>query len=464
MTFRTALSADMTRLAITVFSIFAVCTVVRSDEAAKADTPKPGFEPGDIAIGEPIPLPFAAPRTEIAPPPPATPPSDPAEPKSLLTDPHASASVSASPARGTGWIGLQVAESTEPGRWAISEVARGGPAATAGITVGDEVRAIDGVLLRSAEDVAQALTSLAAGQRVSLALARDGQPLDISLLAVERPVALSSRTWQSSPEPSPDAEPPTPAAAPSFETSPPPFASAPRFTAPAPDAAGLPPAPDPDPMPRTSPSPFTAPERAAEPPAVAAPERFGAPPTIPATLPAPASSPSGRTALGVRTLPIDPELQSRFKLPDPNGAYVIGVVQDLPASKAGVPPGSVIVALDNRPVRSPDELTRLVTTGPVGRPVSLQYVLPGGASHRAEVVLQSLERPLEAALVGPDPMSATPAPTLQPGLPSTTSRRPVSGGVSGSARADEARGIKVEIEKLRARLEQLERRLETIAR
>lgn len=143
---------------------------------------------------------------------------------------------------------------------------------------------------------------------------------------------------------------------------------------------------------------------------------------------------------------------------------MIGVVQDLPASKAGVPPGSVIVSLDNRPVRSPDELTRLVTTGPVGRPVTLQYVLPGGASHRADVVLQSLERPLEAALVGPEPMSPTPAPNLQPGFRPTTSRRPVSGDVAGTALADEARGIKIEIEKLRDRLEQLEQRLNGITR
>jgi len=415
-----------TRLAFVVFSMVAVGMVAHGDDPAPEGTPKPGFEPGDIAVGEPIPLPFAASRTDFPPPPPAMPSADSAEPRSLLADPEASAAHPSSRTRGTGWIGLQVAESTEPGRWAISEVAAGGPAASAGISVGDEVRAIDGVVLQNAEDVAQALTALAAGQRVSVALARGGQPVEISLLAVERPVALSSRTWQSSPEPSPTPEPTPPAAEPSFEPSPPPFASAPRFGTPPPAAVASPP--------------------------------------LPAPLPAPTSSPTGRTALGVRTLPIDPELQSRFKLPDPSGAYVIGVVQDLPASKAGVPPGSVIVALDNRPVRSPDELTRLVTTGPVGRPVSLQYVLPGGASHRADVVLQSLERPLEAALIGPEPMSPTPAPTLQPGQPSSTARRPVSGAVAGSDLADEARGIKVDMENLRLRLEQLERRLDTIAR
>jgi membrane-associated protease RseP (regulator of RpoE activity) len=141
---------------------------------------------------------------------------------------------------------------------------------------------------------------------------------------------------------------------------------------------------------------------------------------------------------------------------------VIGVVQDLPASKAGVPPGSVIVSLDNRPVRSPDELTRLVTAGPVGRPVTLQYVLPGGTSHRADVVLQALERPLEAALVGPEPMNPTATPQLQPGLPTTTSRRPASGGIAAPTLSAEARAIGAEIRDLRVRLEQLEQRLEAI--
>ena len=101
-------------------------------------------------------------------------------------------------------------------------------------------------------------------------------------------------------------------------------------------------------------------------------------------------------------MPVDPAVAERFKLTQPAGALVIGVVHDLPASKAGVPPGSVIVALDNQPVRSPNELTQLVTHGPIGRPVTLQYILPGGEQRRAEVSLQSLEVPLERALVGPE--------------------------------------------------------------
>jgi hypothetical protein len=134
---------------------------------------------------------------------------------------------------------------------------------------------------------------------------------------------------------------------------------------------------------------------------------------------------------------------------------VIGVVGDLPASKAGVPPGSVIVALGERPVRSPAELTRLVTSGPVGRPVSLQYVLPGGTPRRAEVVLQTLEQPLEAALVGSSEPTPTAVPSLQPQPAATIAQRP-----SGSSSDPTIDAMRAELLQLRARVETLERQLE----
>lgn len=114
----------------------------------------------------------------------------------------------------------------------------------------------------------------------------------------------------------------------------------------------------------------------------------------------PTAAAPGRLALGVRTVPVDGSVQSRFRLADSGGALVIGVVHDLPASRAGVPPGSVIVALDNVPVRSPQELTRVVSGGTPGVPLPIQYVLPGGEARRADVVLVPLEPSLERALAG----------------------------------------------------------------
>ena len=142
----------------------------------------------------------------------------------------------------------------------------------------------------------------------------------------------------------------------------------------------------------------------------------------------PAAAAPGRLALGVRTVPVDGSMQSRFRLADAGGALVIGVVHDLPASRAGVPPGSVIVALNNMPVRSPQELTRVVSGGTPGVPLPIQYVLPGGEARRADVVLVPLEPSLERALAGStadaaaNPPFREPAPALarRVTVPSTT--------------------------------------------
>lgn len=431
----------------------------RADDAAPPPV-KPPFEAGDISIGEPIALPFARPKAAV----------EPTLPAALAVP-------------GQGWLGITVAESKVPGRWIVDDVAPTSPAMAAGISPGDEVRAIGGLPLRNADDVAQALTSISPGEEVRIAIGRGEQISDLTLTAVPRP-AIAAR---SPPNPSsPDGLAPA-SQAPAFSalTAPPaaePLATIP-IAPPAALAATLPPAalaatPGPA-LPVAPPaaafaaappinagvlaameaSPaaprFTRESASAEPPASPSTRFEPAPPVMaaepPARPPQPAPVTGGRLALGVRTIPIDPVMQARFNLPEASGAYVIGVVGDLPASRAGVPPGSVIVALDERPVRSPDELTRLVASGRIGESVPLEYVLPGGASRRADVVLQALEQPLEEALVGlPEPLAAR-VPTLQPQPQPTLARRP--------AADDQTTALRLEIRQLEARLEALEQRL-----
>lgn len=414
-----------------------------------ADTAEaPPFVPGEISIGEPIVLP---PNQA---PPAATP---------------AAAPPGAVP--GNGWLGIVVAESRTPGRWVVAEVAPGSPAEAAGIRAGDEVRAINGTRLQSADDVSQSLTALAPGQAVSVAIARDESVADVRMTAVPRPTPGAARGWQAAPaEPAPAmpdrsgfAGGPPPAAV----AMPPAFAATAPMTAP--PAAPAQPAPSVlVPPPVTTPSRFAAPSAFAAAPAsgflpaatAGVPGPTAPPPSVAHELPPPQAAPGGRgrTALGVRTMPIDAETQSRFRLPALSGAYVIGVVQDLPAARAGVPPGSVIVALDARPVGSPDDLTRMVTSSPVGRPVSLEYVLPGGAAKKAEVVLQPLELPLERALIGTDPAAAPSVPTLIPSpAPGAVSPAAESFPYRANRPADEA--AREELRWLRARLDALEREL-----
>jgi serine protease Do len=158
----------------------------------------------------------------------------------------------------------------------------------------------------------------------------------------------------------------------------------------------------------------------------------------------------------VRTLPINLAIQSRYQLPEASGAYVIGVIESLPASQAGLPPGSVIVAFDNRPVRSPAELNSLVTGSPPGRLVAVQYVLPGGRSHQAEVELQRIDPALEEALVGV-PITAT-QPTGS--IPRTAQRLPTQPPALALEEVHmltaEVNMLRQEVLRLRSRLDQLE--------
>ena len=406
------------------------------------------FVPGEISIGEPIVLP-----PNQAPP--------------------AAAPAAAPPGAvpGNGWLGIVVAESRTPGRWVVADVAAGSPAAAAGIRIGDDVRAINGTRLQSADDVSQSLTALAPGQAVSVAIARDESVADVRMTAVPRPTPGAARGWQAVPaEPAPampDRSGFAGGAPPAAVAMPPAFAATAPMTAP--PAAPAQPAPSVlVPPPVTTPSRFAAPSAFAAAPAsgflpaatAGVPGPTAPPPSVAHELPPPQAAPGGRgrTALGVRTMPIDAETQSRFRLPALSGAYVIGVVQDLPAALAGVPPGSVIVALDARPVGSPDDLTRMVTSSPVGRPVSLEYVLPGGAAKKAEVVLQPLELPLERALIGTDPAAAPSVPTLIPSpAPGAVSPAAESFPYRANRPADEA--AREELRWLRARLDALEREL-----
>lgn len=315
----------------------------------------PGFAPADISIGEPLQLPFERnAATADAPPP---------RPVPAASSPARAAAASAPP--GSGWLGLTADDSLVIGRLVVVDVAPQGPAAKAGVAPRDALLAINGKPLRTADELAAALAALSPGMDVKMAIGKGDRVEELTVTAAARPREQAAPSWQAI-----TAAPPAQAAAPAApEAAQPRAFAAPPFAPPA-TQPGVLPAPA---LPRTAPL-----ESSVQ----------------------PAAGPKGRTALGVRTVPVDSAMQARFQLPEQRGAFVIGVVHDLPASKAGVPPGSVIVAIDNQPVRGPDDLTRIVTAGPVGSPLPLQYILPGGETRRAEVMLQPIDVPLERALVG----------------------------------------------------------------
>ena len=121
----------------------------------------------------------------------------------------------------------------------------------------------------------------------------------------------------------------------------------------------------------------------------------------------------------------------------------------------------MIVALNQQPVRSPQELTQLVTHGPVGTPVTLHYVLPGGQSRQASVILQSLDEPLERALVGADGVSGTTVPPDLHPAPQTARRVQPSSAFQPADQSPLAR-LEETLRRMATRLEQIDRRLDRL--
>ena len=438
-------------------------TALPKPVAAPSATAAPAFQPEDISIGEPISLPRATPLASPAPGrPPLSAPTAPAgghfqttpaqlpsvvvpttpsliprsqAPARALADPSASLQPAVA---GGGWLGIAVDDTVVTGRLVVVEVAPDGPAARAGVRPQDMLLAINGNQLHNGDEMAAALAAITPGQQVKMAVGRDNRVEDVVAQASARPPEALSRDWQSAvagsaaaPTVAPSASMPASAAAPPALVAPTHLVPKTATISELPPPAGLLPA-----------------RAATDPPQLARPAT-----ATPAA--------SGRTALGVRTVPVDPNVQSRFQLSEAQGAFVIGVVQDLPASKAGVPPGSVIVAINHQPVRSPQDLTQLVARGPVGTPVPLQYVLPGGQSKQAEVVLQSLQQPLERALIGDgDAGQTAEPPSLQP-APLTTRRVQPTAGYQSVEPATLGR-LEELLLRMNNRLEQLERRLERI--
>lgn len=71
--------------------------------------------------------------------------------------------------------------------------------------------------------------------------------------------------------------------------------------------------------------------------------------------------------LGVELAPISDELAQRYKNTVKEGAFVMSVVPNSPAEKAGLNVGDAITSFDGKPVRSPQEAIAAVRSAPKGK-------------------------------------------------------------------------------------------------
>jgi len=81
--------------------------------------------------------------------------------------------------------------------------------------------------------------------------------------------------------------------------------------------------------------------------------------------------------LGVSAVPITPDLQQQLGLQQSSGALVQEVGGGTPAAQAGIQPGDVIVAIDGKPVHSPEDLIAVLRGHNPGDTVQVTLVRNG---------------------------------------------------------------------------------------
>ena len=155
--------------------------------------------------------------------------------------------------------------------------------------------------------------------------------------------------------------------------------------------------------------------------------------------PAAAEPREGGTAfLGVQTRPMSPEAKSQFKVDVNEGAVVMDVAPDTPASKAGFKPGDVIVKFDGKAIASPDDLREAVRGAKPGHDATVT-VARGNKQEDLKAHLE--ESPVETRFRFP--------PMPQSGI-----RSPLGDGLSPPFGGDQET-----IQRLQRRIQELEARI-----
>ncbi len=111
-----------------------------------------------------------------------------------------------------------------------------------------------------------------------------------------------------------------------------------------------------------------------------------------------------RGLLGLRPRNLDRDFAEAFGLDNTQGALVDDVIADSPAERAGVRHGDVIVAVDNRPINSAEQLRLSISQTPPGTEVELT-IIRNGERMQIPVVLGSLDGVAASIEVTPAPQS-----------------------------------------------------------
>jgi serine protease Do len=116
-----------------------------------------------------------------------------------------------------------------------------------------------------------------------------------------------------------------------------------------------------------------------------------------------------RGRLGVSVQSLDQALADSFGLDRPRGALIGAITPDMPAARAGLRPGDVIVALNDKPVEDSATLSRWIAEEGPGRKVAVGFIREGkrqtvevalGTADEDAPVVAAAETPAKADRLG----------------------------------------------------------------
>ncbi len=104
-----------------------------------------------------------------------------------------------------------------------------------------------------------------------------------------------------------------------------------------------------------------------------------------------------RGRLGIIIQKITPELAKLFNLSENKGALVSDVIEGSPAEKSGIERGDVIVEFDGQPVKTMEELPKIVARTEPGLEVDVVVIRDG----KRKVIKTTIERPGDTRVTAP---------------------------------------------------------------
>lgn len=286
-----------------------------------------------------------------------------------------------------GYLGIVADDVTDPIRGVqLMEVLPGGPAQTFGLLAGDFITSIDGRNAATLDEMAAILATHPAGDEVTFIIRRGQEVMRADVTLGKRPSPEERKYGNFGRINDPDAPVPAPAR-PAMPIAPP---ADPKMIPPEPPTKAPPLGPRAIPHPGDYATPTPGPQPT--------------PPSV-ASLPTPPATPPGTEPpplLGVRAVPITPEMQVSLNLPEPRGALVVEVRPNSPAHHVGLPLEAVIVAVDGKRIDSPQMLSEALAARGRGAAVRLSFFRYGQLS----------ERTIKLGEGGPPPAVAAPSDPL----------------------------------------------------